>query len=121
MFANNACHRANCPTDILYLVQRLHCNQHARILVIRQKRIIATPSLRVFYIRPSTHKVSMRHDAREFTSNGAVHGLSDVEVCGEQNIKVPLVDLQTIINTVKACGEKETEKVQRSMNVPMAL
>lgn len=35
----------------------------------------------------------MAHDLRQFSGNGTVDVLDDVEVCGEEDIKVALVNL----------------------------
>ena len=40
----------------------LHGDQHAGILVPAQQRILPTPRLRVFDVRPSVNKVFVAHD-----------------------------------------------------------
>lgn len=60
---------------------------------MRQERILSASRLRILDIGPSAHKVPMGHDAGELPGDGAVNGFSDVEVCGEENVKVSLVNL----------------------------
>lgn len=64
---------------------------------MRQEGILSAPCLRILDIGPSAQKVPMGHDAGELPGDGAVHGFSDVEVCGEENVKVTLVNLYCII------------------------
>lgn len=60
---------------------------------MRQERILSTSCLRILDIGPSAQKVPMGHDAGELPGDGTVNGFSDVEVCGEENVKVALVNL----------------------------
>lgn len=60
---------------------------------MRQERILPAACLGVLHIGPSAHKVPMGHDASELPGDGAVNGFGDIEVCGEENVKVALVNL----------------------------
>lgn len=60
---------------------------------MRQERILSAPRLRVLDIGPPTHEISVGHDAGQLAGDGPVNGLGDVEVCGEENVKVALVNL----------------------------
>lgn len=71
----------------------LRSHHDARILVVGQQRVLAAPRLRVLDVGPAAQKIAVGHDARELAGDGAVHGLCDGKVCGEENVKVALVNL----------------------------
>lgn len=71
----------------------LHRAQYARVLVPRQQRVLAAPRLRVLNVRPALHKVLMAHHRRQLARDGAVNVLDDIEVRGEEDVEVALVDL----------------------------
>jgi hypothetical protein len=75
-------------------VDGLYSSQNFGILVPRQQRILSTPRLRITNISPSFHEFLVAADEGQFTGNGAVQVLDDVEVCREEDVEVALVDLQ---------------------------
>ena len=60
---------------------------------MRDERVLAALGLRVLRERPAPHEVAVRLDARELAGNGAVDGLGDVPVRGEEDIEVTLMNL----------------------------
>lgn len=74
-------------------IHRLHCHQHTGILVPGQQRILPAPCLGIFDVCPPTNKVLVAHDLGQLSGDGTVDVLDDVEVGGEEDIKVALVDL----------------------------
>lgn len=68
---------------------------------MRQERILPASSLRILDIGPPAHKVPMGHDAGELTSDGAVNGFSDVEVCREEDVKVALMNLYSNVLVIE--------------------
>jgi hypothetical protein len=60
---------------------------------MRKQRVFTAARLGILDVRPAPHEVAMGHDAREFAGDGAVDGLCDAEVGGEQYIKIALVNL----------------------------
>lgn len=71
----------------------LHRHHDTSVLVPGQERVLAVPRLRVFDVRPATHEVFVAHDLGQFASDGAVEVLDDVEIRGEEDIEVALLDL----------------------------
>lgn len=76
-------------------------NKNTSILVVGQQGILAAPRLRVLHVCPATHEIAVGHDARELARDGAVHGLGDAKVGGEQDVKVALVNLQHCQHTAR--------------------
>ena len=74
----------------------LHSNHDTRILVPSHQRIIAVPRARLCDVRPACHEVLVCVCAREFARDGCVHGLHDLEVGGEEDVEVALVDLKPV-------------------------
>lgn len=66
---------------------------NARIFVPAQHRVLPVPRLRVLQDRTHFQKLLLRHDPRLLARDGAVDVLHDLEVGGEQDIEVALVDL----------------------------
>jgi hypothetical protein len=71
----------------------LHSDHDARVLVPGYQRVIAVPCARLCDIRPARHEVLVCICAREFTRDGCVHGLHDLEVGGEEDVEVALMNL----------------------------
>lgn len=74
----------------------LYSDHHAGVLVPAQKGVLAAPRLGVGDVGPGAHEVLVRRDAGEAAGDGAVHGLHDAEVGGEEDVEVALVDLRRI-------------------------
>lgn len=73
-----------------YLLRR---NHDARVFVPAQERVLPVLRLRLLDIRPAKHKVPVRVRLCEAPGYAVVQGLYDVKIGGEENVKVPLVDL----------------------------
>ena len=72
----------------------LHCDHHAGILVPAYQRVLPILCLRLFNVRPSRHKVLVRVCTSRSAGDGSVHGFHNLEIGGEKDIKVALVDLE---------------------------
>lgn len=70
-----------------------HSHQHTGILVPAQQRVLPIPSLCILNISPAAHEVFMAHNLCQFSSHGTIHVFDDIEVSGEEDVKIPLVDL----------------------------
>ena len=67
-------------------------NHNTGILIPAQHRILPTPHLRVFHIRPSPEEVLVGHDAGQAAGDGAVDVLHDAEIGGKEDVEVALMD-----------------------------
>lgn len=90
------------PYPLLNIVQSisahyLHRHQHAGVLIPAQQRVLPIPRLGIFNVRPAVHKLLMARHLCQFPCHRAVDIFNDVKVCGEEDIKVSLVDLQGIL------------------------
>lgn len=75
-----------------------YSHEDAGVAVVRQQGVLAAARLRVLDVGPAAHEVAVGHDARELARDGAVDGLCDAEVGGEEDVKVPLVDLRGAVS-----------------------
>ena len=64
------------------------------IRIPAQHGIFAISGLSVFDIGPALEKVSMAEDAGQLASDGAVDVFHDVEVGGEEDVEVALMDIR---------------------------
>jgi hypothetical protein len=71
----------------------LHGDHDTCILVPAQQRIVAILRARLCNIRSACHEILMQICAREATGDCSVHGLHDIEVSGEEDVEVTLMDL----------------------------
>lgn len=78
-----------CTVNYVYL----HSHQHTGILVPAQQRVLPISSLSVFNIGPAAHKVFMAHNLSQFSSDSTIHVFNNIEVSGEEDIEIPLVNL----------------------------
>lgn len=74
----------------------LHGYKNAGVAVVGYQGVLATSSLGVLNKRPLAHEITMRHDTGQLACDGTVNGFCDLEICGEQNIKVTLVNLRLV-------------------------
>jgi hypothetical protein len=72
----------------------LYSYHNTSILIPIQQRILSTLSLCILNVRPPPHKILMRKRPRQLSCYGAIHIFHDFEVCREEDIEVPLLDLQ---------------------------
>lgn len=70
-----------------------YSNQNACVLVMGKQRVFTAARLSILDVRPAPHEVAMGHDPRELAGDGAVDGLCDAEVGGEEYVKIALVNL----------------------------
>jgi hypothetical protein len=70
-----------------------HGTENTGVLIPRQQRILAVPCLRILDVRPTLHEILVAGDGRQFARDGPVYVLDDVEVGGEEDVEVALVDL----------------------------
>jgi hypothetical protein len=75
----------------------LYSNHYTGISIVRQEWILSAPRFRILDVSPSAHEIPVGHDAGEFPGDGAVNGFSDVEVCGEEDVEVALMNLYCAI------------------------
>lgn len=71
----------------------LHRDHKTSILIPVQQRILPAPRRRVLDVRPAIHEGLVVEHAGELARDGAVHVLHDLEVCGEEDVEVALLDL----------------------------
>lgn len=71
----------------------LHGNHDTRVLVPGYQRVVPVLRARLGDISPARHELLVRVRARELACDGRVHGLHDLEVGGEEDVEVALVDL----------------------------
>ena len=83
----------------------LHGYKNTGVAIVGYQGVLSTSSLSVFNIRPLAHEITMRHDTGQLACDGTVDGFCDLEICGEQNIKVALVNLGLVsILTLSVVG-----------------
>ena len=76
----------------------LHSDHDTRIFIPAHQRVVTVLGARLCDIRPACHEILMRVCARKFACDGGVHGLHDLEVGGEEDVEVALVDLQQLVD-----------------------
>ena len=79
--------------DLSFDAPPLHGNHDARVLVPGDQRIVPVLRARLGDISPARHELLVRVCAGELPCDGRVHGLHDLEVGGEEDVEVALVDL----------------------------
>ena len=69
-------------------------DEDAGVAVVRQQGVLPAARLRVLDVGPALHEVAVGHDARQLARHGAVEGLGDAKVRGEEDVEVALVNLE---------------------------
>lgn len=71
----------------------LYRDHDAGVHVPREQGVLAAAGAGVVEVGPRAHEVLVRHDAGQAAGDGAVDGLHDAEVGGEEDVEVALVNL----------------------------
>lgn len=82
-----------------------HSDHDTCILVPAHQRVVTVLRTRLCNIRSARHEILVCVCARKLACDGCVHGLHDLEVGGEEDIEVALVNLELVRRSIQHVGK----------------
>ena len=81
-----------------------YSDKNTGVLIPIQQRILSVLRLRFFHISPPPQKLLVRRNPRELACDCSVHKFHNTEICGKQDVKIPLMYLLSLANFKRRDG-----------------